>query len=341
MSRTTDATTYDDALVALAAMSPEYGGALSDHAPMVVESLDRLGRPDAIGPFLAAWTPKLRAWGSVPEPEIAGYADARDAFAARIDVRGATSAVQAWCDEAGDGVAGAALHGVIRIAHALEGLARSDTAARRAELARALGYASVRALRLPVDPCSTEDARPLRDVVLSIHALPLKPNAPGLITTALLERLVEHSTFARDAASFTLPVDPLDATRALRSIAIDLFLRGDYLPGRTFTMLHVVTGMDAIARIAARLPSVAAQRLAVAGGRALLAMRVAFVASADANIPPLATASLDALVDRAVGTLNDHAIKLAATLRGSADVPEPTRAAALERWVARVERPTG
>lgn len=341
----------DDALDALAPMSPEYGGALSDHAPMVVEALDRLGRADVIAPFLRGWTPKLRTWGAVSEPEIAGYPDARDAFAARVEADGVDGAVRAWCDDAGDGVAGAAFHGVIRIAHARLALDRADTRARRDELARALAYAAVRALPLPVGHATSGGGRSVRDALRDVGAIPRPADAPGLITTALVDRLATSAAYADAAASITLSDDVVAATRALRSTAIDLFLHADYTPGRTFTMLHVVTGMDAIARIADALDPARARRLALAGARALLAMRVAFVGAFDMvdDLPAARAVPSDgedpsasafgALVARAVASLNDHAIKFAATLARATDVPFATRVAALEKWVTRVERP--
>lgn len=329
--------TLDDVLDRLAPMSPEYAGELSDHAPMVAESLDRLGRLDALAPFLDAWLPKLRRWGDQPEPAIAAYPALRDAARVDIEKDGAPAAVRAWFERAGEGVAGAAFHGVIRIAHALTGLGRSDSDARRDELARALAYAETRATCIEVG-APHEETRPFADVLRGIAILPPPTKTgPGLISTALEERVAEHPTFARDAASFTLADDSADALRELRALAIDVFLRGAYPEARTFTMLHAVTGMDACARIAGDLAPPAAARMAAAAARALLAMRVAFVGAYPGREPEPATARFEALTGRAVATLNDHAIKLAATLARADDVPEEARAATLETWVRRVE----
>ncbi|MFO0613569.1 MAG: hypothetical protein U0414_13310 [Polyangiaceae bacterium] len=332
-------TTLDDALDALAPMSPEYAGELSDHAPMVAESLDRLGRLDALPAFLDAWMPKLRPWGSTLEPSIADYAVARDAARARIEGRGVSAAVEAWFDRAGDGVVGAAFHGVIRIAHALVGLERSDSRPRRDELARALGYAEVRAQPISAERFAGEP-RPFSDVLRGVVPFASLPrDAPGLISTALMERLAAHPTFRRDAASFALEPDPRLALRGLRASAIDLYLRGDYAPGRTFTLLHVVTGIDACARIVEELDPEGAAGLARAAARALLGMRVAFVGAYPARELIASSATLADLTARAVATLNDHAIKLAATLARATDVADDVRSSALERRVLRVEGP--
>ncbi len=148
----------DRGLVLLRELSPEYADELSDHTPMVLEALDRLGFPEAIQPFLDKTLPKLRALGSEPEPGLRGYAELLEQ--ARRDLHETTPrlTLAKWFPRFGPGLSGAAFHGLIRVAHALRSIERASadrdprTDPRREELAKALAYATVRAAPLPVEP---------------------------------------------------------------------------------------------------------------------------------------------------------------------------------------------
>ena len=58
-----DAAAYaplDEALAELAASGPELANGLTSHAPMTLEALCALGRPDAVRPWLARYRKDLR-----------------------------------------------------------------------------------------------------------------------------------------------------------------------------------------------------------------------------------------------------------------------------------------
>jgi hypothetical protein len=141
----------DEALTILDGTSPTWnGGRFSNHGPMVVETLGRWGHE----PDVKAWFgPLLPVWGTAPprcapiERDWSGalgvrerYSDWRDFFGAELVTDEWTSVVDRWVGHLAPGYVGHLFHGVIRTAHAVQGLRDHDTPARRQELADALAY---------------------------------------------------------------------------------------------------------------------------------------------------------------------------------------------------------
>jgi hypothetical protein len=121
---------------------------------------------------------------------------------------------------------------------------------------------------------------------------------------------------------------------------MDLLLEGEYLPSKLFTLLHAVTGMDAAVTLIDHLAGPEAVLVWRGAAHALLAMRISFVGAYPAYpaVPSPRDARLfGALVDRAIETLDDHAIKLATTLSEVDDSDALSRrSAVLARWLDRI-----
>jgi hypothetical protein len=309
---------------------------------MVLEALDRLESTEAIEPFLAKTLPKLRKLGAQPEPGLGNYAELVTQARDELRQKGAPQVLLEWFPRYAPGLAGAAFHGLIRLAHAQRSFTRANSESptslglRRDELAKALAYACVRAEVLPQARAATE--APRLSLQQALHALEPSPEAletrSGLISTALARRARAHSQLANVAEALELPENPEHALRELRRAAVDLLLQAEYLPLNTFTMLHVVTGMDAALTLGRALPDPQARELANYAAHALLAMRVAFVGRYPFVEPRRTSDSFASLLRQAVASLDDHAIKLAAALRGAReDLGEARCADALACWV--------
>lgn len=323
------------ALAALATTSPEYGPALTDHTAMAVEALERLA-PAAIDAFVARYVPRLRPLAEEPNAALAGFsrrvAEERTALAEHtpIDVLSART-----LDVLAPGLAGAAFHGAIRVGHAVRALARAPSALRLDELARALAYASIRDERLPPPEPATLPPLSLPE---ALAILPPAPDAlvhvPGLITATLLARATAHPTLRAVAGRLHLDDDPARAAAELRRAAVRLLVEGESHPASLFTLLHGVTGMDAVCALVPHLHPAAARALVAAAGHALLALRVGYVDRLEAHALPPAEEPFAALVARAVRTLDDHAIKLAAALaEAERTTADPRNAIALSLWL--------
>ncbi len=331
-----DEDALDAALEIVSTLSPEYGGELSDHTPMVCEALVRLGAADAIGPYLARVVPKRRALTDERAPALVAFASTVKEAQGDLDRLGVAPCLERWLRRVIAGFSGGAFHGAIRVGHALRALERRDCAARRAELARALAYTVLRAEPLPEGAPSDPSLRGLAEALAEIAPSPdaLSTRETALISTALVERAGRHPTLAAFAASLATPVDPRAGLRQLRASAIDVLLRGESLPQATFTMLHGVTGMDAAVAMGDLLEPSSALLLWRGAAHALLALRVAFVGRYPVVHERPVAAQLPLLVEAAISSLDDHAIKLAAALaEASEDVAEGARAEALSCWV--------
>ena len=144
----------DEALARLGGFGPEFGGGLSNHGPMVVEALVRLGRPDAV----AGWVDALRrpSRGSRradrPSARARRHGDGRGLGAAvRRRARRAPwdEVVRTWVPRLAPGLMAAATHGWLRTAHAVRAPACRETPERLAELARGLAYWAARYQDVP------------------------------------------------------------------------------------------------------------------------------------------------------------------------------------------------
>ncbi|MBS2011428.1 MAG: DUF4243 domain-containing protein [Deltaproteobacteria bacterium] len=324
------------ALEALSDLSPEYGPQLTDHAPMVVEALERI-EPSAIEPFLARTLPRLRPLDREPDPALHAFAASARLVAQGLERDGADHVLEETAPALGRSVAGAAFHGIIRIAHALRGLDRDPHPTRRAELARALTYAAVRADVLPQRPLArARDTLTLGEALARLSPAPdaLEPR-PGLITPTLVARAAAHPELGTISAALRREGEPVERARALRREAASLLTRGEHAKTTTFTLLHAVTGAEAVLTLARKLSAERAHELVDEGAHALLAMRVAFVGRLDR--PLVAAPPWRELVTRAVTSLDDHAIKLAAAMEDDEGLDDDVRRAALWAWLERVE----
>src|SRR5215469_12261777 len=139
-------TSLDDALDEIAPYGIELKNGNSSHAPMVAEALCALGRPEAVMPWLGRYRERMQPRPAAGE-RIQGD-DWRDAlgrrerfgdwakfFAGEIDSAPWPTVLDRWVARLAPGFCAAATHGVIRVGHAVRGLAECETPSRRRELA--------------------------------------------------------------------------------------------------------------------------------------------------------------------------------------------------------------
>jgi hypothetical protein len=152
MSGTTPA--LDEAFERMAAASFELPNGFVNHGAMACEALAVLDCADDIDswarrfarvggvrvePVASAgfeWRQALGAYDRLPE--WIGY------FARAVDDEGWAGVVETWVPRLMPALSTALFHGAIRTAHAVRAIDAIDTAARRGELARALGYWAAR-----------------------------------------------------------------------------------------------------------------------------------------------------------------------------------------------------
>jgi hypothetical protein len=312
---------YLDALTDLQETDVSLVNGFSNHAPMVVEALFNLGRAGAIKAWMAdtASTRRPRTSASAPgvSPRLGDYAHFglfRRSISRDLADRPWRDVLSEHAAHLAPGYAGAALHGAIRVGHAVRGLARLDHPATRAELASALAYWSV-AYAAPSAAFGSVPSPARLPVEAAWRALNPVPSDrrrnDGLIVRALQQvRHAEDFEAIIDAVDW--PEDPVEATRRVAGLFLELFLASARTGLTALVMTHALTGLAASWTIGRETDPDLHGRLVREAFRAGASLHVAY--SPFDEKPSLAEgrASLtaDALVEAAVRSGDDHVIKL-------------------------------
>ncbi len=186
MTKSTSASTVassalDEAFERIAAAGFELPNGFVNHGPMACEALAELGFDEEIetwarrfsraaGAGVEAVVPKDLEWrealGDYKRlPEWIGF------FEVEIEGEGWAQVVERWLPRLLPGLATALFHGVIRVAHATRAIANTETAPRREELARALGYWAARfAPGQPSDASRVSDVEDVHREILQAAA---------------------------------------------------------------------------------------------------------------------------------------------------------------------------
>ncbi|MGH9056400.1 MAG: hypothetical protein ACRDYY_11160 [Acidimicrobiales bacterium] len=211
MSTPVISTVLDEAFERMAASSAfELPNGFVNHGPMGCEALAAMGLDAEIdqwarrfervpGPAVVPVAPARLEWkGAMGNygllPEWIGYLEAA------IDEHGWLQVVQTWVPRLSPGLSTKLFHGVIHVAHAVRALTVADTSARRAELARALGYWAARHRHGQPQPANCMDADDLRAEVVGTAeraaryylAAPSILHLHGVTGAMALELLVDH-----------------------------------------------------------------------------------------------------------------------------------------------------
>jgi hypothetical protein len=278
----------DEALERLHATADEYHGGLTNHGPMAVDALARLGHESAVGDWVREYERRLEP---VPDDEAAPPAglldgDWRDVVRAELPqlLRGAVSA---------------AGHGAIRAAHAVAMLEEQDTPPRRMELARALVYWRRKYEEVAAGPALREVAS-VRAALGRVASLAPPPPGPGFISDRLRS--------AGPVPAFDASIDDVVDAAAAALLASR--------PSSTIALVHAVTTPVALQVLAPYAPA------GVAAAEAWLVAAALIAGYADALDPhPDAFFEFETFEDsvgRAIEGRDEHAIKLAAACAGRA-----------------------
>jgi hypothetical protein len=311
----------DDALTVFAATAPRYGSlGLANHGPMAAEALAHLGREDAIADWVEHYRTRLepapppadRPLSEEDWPQALGqderFAEWLTLFEREVADRPPVAVVGEWAPRLLPGAVGAATHGLIRTAHAVRALAVADTPPRRLELANGLAFWASTYQELPGPPLLIGK----EDVPEALADLPyLHEDAPRqLLISDMVAQVGDIADeFEQAVASLGWSggaVELLDALAWGGSLA---YLRNAD-DGGAIGLLHSVTSPMACELI---LPWLAVEDRDAALGyvwQAVAALHVAYDTDRKSQLPERDTLSADALVDRALASRDEHAIKL-------------------------------
>lgn len=285
--------------------APEYRGGLSNHGPMALGALQRLGADDArLRDFARRYTARLTPLADTAPPpdgpalgEITHFGAWRSRLRAEIAAHGADAVLRAQLPRLMAGCGAAAFHGLIRTAYAVE--ARHD-----GELAAGLAYWAAR--HLPLGDAPAPGDRPFEAWIAAVESAVEPPSPNDGLIFEQMRRVAALPAFG--AALAGLRRDDQTLATASR-VAAERYLRT-----RDFTVLHLVTSAHALRVL---MPWCDDADAALAHyATAFAAAWVASAASARAA-PPTFDDTLDwpAIVERAIASDNDHVIKLVHTCR--------------------------
>ncbi len=311
----------DEAYALLLDRAPEYGFmAFANHAPMVVDAMVALGRADAVGPWLARYAAQL---GPGPEPNAeidadawtaslgdeGRFADWRALFDREVATRPWEAVLDTWAPRLAPGLIGAALHGILRTAHATRSLGRRDTPVRRRELAQGLAYWAATYSSLPGDAAAAPADLSPDAALRAVPFLPLAVRRPhGSIVDALAP-LADFTPFHGTVAL----IDPATASPDAILSDITTTLAAAYLAnvdsGNLIALIHLVTGPGAIRLLFPHVSEATRRRLLVYAWQAGAALYCAYGTTAEAITPRTPLPAREELIDGAIATGDEHAIK--------------------------------
>ena len=325
----------DDALTVFAATAPRYGRlGLANHGPMAAEALDHLGRATAIEGWVASYRPRLDAapppagpladdtWPGALGNE-ARYPEWLALFERELADRPAAVVVGEWAPRLLPGTVGAATHGLIRTAHALRSLGAADTPPRRLELASALAFWGSCYQELPGPPLLIGHQR----VPEALAALPYLPeDAPRrlLISDMVAQVAAIADEFEQGVSSLAGGTGSTELLDQLASGGALAYLRNAD-GGGAIGLLHSVTSPLACELLLPWLETGDHDAALGYAWQAVAALHVAYALDRHGPVPARSTSSSEALVDRAIASGDEHAIKLTeAALRSSTRSGDPT-----------------
>lgn len=307
----------DEALDLLERYGPEYGGGLSNHAPMACEALVALNRPDAVLPWIERYRGRLQE----PPGLVNRITDEewREALGDERRVGDWTAwferelarspwqkVLETWIPRLAPGLVGAAAHCVIRTGHATRRVAASKTPQRLRELARGLGYWAARYHRLP----GRADGGGELSVAQAVARAELLPPELRRPTDGLI---VDRMAGIEDSPGFEAVINTVDPSRGepdflsdLTRVFTEIYLQSER---NKFVFIHSVTGPGALRLLAPYVKSVSRAPASLYAWQAAAGMYVRFAGKQYETPPEAESHSPEDLIDRAVANGSAHAIK--------------------------------
>ena len=328
----------DDGLDRLRGTGPEWGPGFSNHGPMAMEAMVRMGRDDAVAHWADIYRKRLRP-AIDPHDRLDGNdeSDWRNAlghidrsgdwiglFQRQLDDQPWSLVLATWVERLAPGVWTAATHGLIRTAHAARSLDEADTPLRRHELAEALGYWAARYQEAGFTP----QLRGPLPVGKALAELPGLPPAAGefLMISEVTRLLSAVDGWPASVDALEPPMDVDDALTDLIEAMAGLFIAN---PGNSpIAYCHGVTAPAALRVLLPHLPS-ALHRPAFDYAWQACAAIAAGYGWAPTPIVGEHQPTRSDLIDRAVDNGDEHVIKLTdACLREHRRTPSPVYLAA-------------
>ncbi len=334
-------TSLDDALDHIAPYGAELKNGNSNHAPMVAEALCALGHPEAAPPWIMRYRERMQARPPAGEPICGGdwrstlgrrdrFTDWAAFFVAELDTAAWPSVLDRWVARLAPGFCAAATHGVIRVGHAVRGLADRETPGRRRELADALAAWAATWQQLPaLADRMPGTALPPGRVIAQLPVVPLERRRAGNIVAAL-GAVADLPGFAPAVATADLGGEVALRIAELSELFVRIYLaNADDIP-RTIAFVHAVTSLAALGNIAPHVSEATARTALRYAWQTGCALYACFGGAAPFDGIAAADDSAERLAERAIANGDEHVIKFTeACLNRHAAAASPAYAAAI------------
>jgi questin oxidase-like protein len=311
----------DEALESISSAAPELANGFTNHAPMVIEALCAMGRGDAVVNWLAGYRPQLvsppgarqrindRNWRSAIG-RLDCFADWQAFFDNQLRAASFAEVLDQWTMRLARGFSAAATHGPIRVGHAVRALTVAETPIRLHELASALSYWAATYQTLPSDISVGRVPETPLEAIRSVPILPQhKRRFAGSITSSL-ESLDEFPPFAPVIGFADLSGEPAAVLSELAETFARVYVANAHDTLSTIVFIHGVTSIAAARTITLHVGSEARRELLRYTWQSACALYAAFGARpGPAHEIEGLEQSYEALIDAAIATGDEHAIK--------------------------------
>jgi hypothetical protein len=336
----------DEALEWLAPYGPDLSNGMTNHAPMAVEALVTMGRAGAVPAWLDRYRAQLLPLPAPHEPipaaswrgalgQLHRFRDWSELFARELDGAPWQAVLDTWMSNLAPGLCASALHGIIRLGHAVRSLAAGETAPRQRELADALASWAYAYQVLPSAPDAGGRRLRAADAIRHVPLVPADERRfAGTIVSSLVA-LDDFAPFAPVIALLDVDRDPRLVVAEIGEVFARVYLANAHDFLTTIVFVHGVTSVAALGHVVPHVSAETARTALRYAWQASCALYAAFgsIAVPDADIePPKEDAST--LIDLAVACGDEHAIKLTeACLSLHAQRPHPAYLAAARHAV--------
>jgi len=318
---TPDYSNLDEALAMLADYGPEFGGGLSNHGPMCTEAMCAMGRRDRVLTWVEHYRKQLNPRVATREKithqnwrEALGHfrrvGDWSAFFDNELKEHPWNNVVQRWVETLSPGLISAAAHGAIRTGHATRSLAIQDTPQRRRELCDALGYWAAVYSVLPGEKHARGSAMP-STAIARVEVIPHEARGIGFASLdAALKQLDSFKPFENTLSVVAAESETSAFVSDLTATFARVFLANAHDLLTAIAFVHAVTGPSAVRPM---LPYLRKDAIAPTLGyawQASVALYSTFSIADPLRIDEFPAAiSDDELIDRAIATGDEHAIK--------------------------------
>jgi hypothetical protein len=340
----------DDALEILAPYGIALKNGNSNHAPMVAEALCALGRPEAVMPWLAHYRERM-----LPRPEAsdrlrrddwraalgerARFTDWSEFFGEELQEAPWYEMLDRWVDRLAPGFCAAATHGVIRVGHAVRGLAVEETPHRLRELADAFASWAATYQELPTSDHAANGAMAPPQAITRVPIVPLDRRNYGGNITASLAMLGDFPEFAPSIGLLDTGGDLASLVAELTEVFARIYLANARDIRTTIAFIHGVTSPAALGNIAPQVGDRAARAAARYAWQAGCGLYSCFGQVTATEEIGWSEADEDELVDRAIAHGDEHVIKFTeACLHRHALRPSPVYFAAADHVSSMIPR---